>query len=338
MMIRPIPSVLPTWLLFAALGCGGTSKPAESAGSGSSNSTSKSSNGSSSDESSSNSLSSGDSDGNATDSLAGNDAKASAGNSGEKVKIAAGLQMLDRRSLSLEFDLNLLKKGEGKGVQSGSWSFSEERTMRVKTTKKDVISELQVVYGKWEAKPLLGLTYEMPMDGKTYLLAGDGSSLKITRGSSDHVEGGEEQRAIKAEYGWVGSRSPLRQALVDSKLESAANLGKSQELAQLILGEIPGADSSQSELSATLDKVEGSGARRKAVLKVEARAKIVSNKTSFALDLKGTAAVDIATGWVVAADLYGTTLSTGTIKVAKQGELEVTGKGKVTLTRKGEFK
>lgn len=329
MKSRPMPSALLSLFLLAVLGCGGAGKPAETGGSGSGDSGSSSSDAS-------------DKPG-ATDSDSENDGSASGdaktgSTAGEKVKIAAGLQMLDRRSLSLEFDLNLLKKGEGKGVQSGSWSFAEERTLRVKTAKKDVIKELQVVYGKWEAKPLLGYTYEVPTDGKTYLLSRDGSSLKITRGASDHVDSGEEQRAIKAEYGWVGERSPLRQALVDSKLEPGSSLGKSQELAQLILGEIPGADSSQSELSATIDKVEGSGARKKALLKIEAKAKVTSNKTSFALELNGTAAIDLATGWVVAADLAGTTQATGSIKVAKQGELEVSGKGKVTLTRKGEFK
>jgi hypothetical protein len=239
--------------------------------------------------------------------------------------------------LSLEFDLNLLKKGEGKGVQSGSWSFAEERTLRVKTAKKDVITEMQVVYGKWEAKPLLGLTYEMPTDGKTYLLSSDGSNLKIVRGS-ETLSSGDEQRAVKAEYGWVGARSPLRQALLDSKLAAGASLSDGHGLAQLILGEIPGADSSQSELSATLDKVEGSGARKKAILKVAAKTKVTSAKTSFAIELNGTAAVDVATGWVVGADLSGTAQATGSVKHPKQGELEVNGKGKVTLTRKGEFK
>jgi hypothetical protein len=254
----------------------------------------------------------------------------------DKASIASGLQMLDQRSLTLDFDLNLMKKGEGKGVQSGNWSFSEERTLRVKTAKKDTIKELQVVYGKWEAKPLLGLTYEMPTDGKTYLLASDGSNLKITRGTSDHVTG-EEERAVKAEYGWVGDRSPLREALVASKLEPGTNLGKSQALAQAILGAIPGADANQTELTATLEKVEG-GAKKKALLKVEATTKIVSAKTTFAIELTGTAAVDVTSGWVVAADLSGTSQATGSVKHPKQGELEVSGKGKVKLTRKGEFR
>ncbi|HEY5961267.1 MAG TPA: hypothetical protein VIV60_32140, partial [Polyangiaceae bacterium] len=143
--------------------------------------------------------------------------------------------------------------------------------------------------------------------------------------------------AIKAEYGWVGERSPLREALLAVKLEPGSSLGKSQALAQAILGAIPGADAGQTELSATLEKVEG-GARKKALLKVEATTKIVSAKTAFAIELSGTASVDVVTGWVLAADLTGTSQATGSVKHPKQGELEVSGKGKVSLTRKGEFR
>jgi hypothetical protein len=322
MTTRPIPSVLISALVCATLACGGATQPAQTSGSDPS------------DHSSADAANSGPTPGED-----GAEAKPESANApaSDKTTIPAGLQLLDRRSLSLDFDLNLLKKGEGKGVQSGSWSFSEERTLRVKTAKKDVITEMQVVYGKWEAKPLLGLTYEMPTDGKTYLLSNDGSNLKIVRGS-DTLSGGEEQRAVKAEYGWVGARSPLRQALLDSNLESGAKIGDGRDLAQQILGEIPGADSSQSEVSASVDKIEGSGARKKALLKIEARTKITSAKTSFAIEFSGTAAVDVATGWVVDADLAGTAQASGSVKHPKQGELEVSGKGKVTLTRKGEFR
>lgn len=325
MIIGPKPSLLVCSLFCMATACGGASKPAETGGAEASRTES----------STESSTQTADTKAAETEAPAEKDDSSSAKH-GDKTTIPSGLQLLDRRSLSLEFDLNLVKKGEGKGVQSGTWSFSEERTLRVKTAKKDVINELQVVYGKWEAKPLLGLTYEVPTDGKTYLLSSDGSSLKIMRGS-DFVNSGEEQRAVKSEYGWVGSRSPLRQALLDGKLEAGASLGSGQELAQQILGEIPGADASQNELSAVLEKVDGSS-RKKATLKVEAKTKIISKKTSFAIELSGTASVDVATGWVIGADLAGTAQATGSIKHPKQGELEVNGKGKVTLTRKGDFK
>lgn len=324
MIIGSKPSLLVCALLAMATACGGASKPAETGGA----EPSQSESGSTATETASTEGESSPEKAEKTD--------APVAKQDDKTTIPSGLQLLDRRSLSLDFDLNLLKKGEGKGVQSGTWSFSEERTLRVKTAKKDVISEMQVVYGKWEAKPLLGLTYEVPTDGKTYLISNDGPSLKIMRGS-DVVSSGDEQRAVKSEYGWVGGRSPLRQALLDAKLEPGASLGSGQELAQQILGEIPGADAGQNSVSATLDKVEG-GSRKKALLKVEAKTKIVSQKTSFAIELNGTATVDVATGWVLGADLSGTAQATGSIKHPKQGELEVSGKGKVTLTRKGDFK
>jgi hypothetical protein len=327
MNIRPTPSTLFSLLLSAAVGCGGATKPAET-----------SQTGSSSEGSSSPSKSEASSEGSdSPSSIASSDgveAKKPAP-SGDKTTIAPGLQLLDHRELSLSYNLNL---GDGKGVDLGDWSFAEDRTLRVKTSKKDVITELQVVYGKWEAKPLLGRTYEMPTDGKTYLLSKDNSSLKIVRGANEQVTDGDEQRSVKVEYGWVGEHSPLRQALLDSKLEPGSSLGKSQELAQLILGEIPGADSSQSHLSATLDKVEG-GSRKKALLKIEAKAKVVSNKAAFALELNGTATVDVATGWVIGADLGGTVQASGSIKhPKKKADLEISGQGKVKLTRKGEFK
>ncbi|MGE5788757.1 MAG: hypothetical protein ACM3ZE_29470, partial [Myxococcales bacterium] len=276
MIIGTKPSLLVCTLLCMAAACGGASKPAETGGAESNQAES--------------SAAAADSEAAETEAPAEKDDGASAKHD-DKTTIPSGLQLLDRRSLSLEFDLNLVKKGEGKGVQSGTWSFSEERTLRVKTAKKDVINELQVVYGKWEAKPLLGLTYEVPTDGKTYLRTSDSSGLKIMRGS-DFVNSGEEQRAVKSEYGWVGSRSPLRQALLDAKLEAGASLGSGQELAQQILGEIPGADPSQNELSAVLEKVEGSS-RKKATIKVEAKTKITSKKTSFAIELNGTASIDV---------------------------------------------
>jgi hypothetical protein len=254
----------------------------------------------------------------------------------DKANIPEGLQLLDRRSLNLDFALNLMKKGEGKGVQSGSWSFAEERTMRVKAAKKDIITEMQVVYGKWEAKPLLGLTYEMPTDGKTYLLASKDGSLGIVRGSNEKLSS-DEQSSVKAEYGWVGARNPVRQALLDVALKPGAELPKSAELAQLLLGQIPGCDMGQTEVTATLEKLE-SGSRKKALLKLTAKTRIVSNKTNFDLELSGTAAVDVSTGWVIAADLAGNAVAKGSIKHPKQGEMEVSGKSKVTLTRSSEFR
>ena len=333
MMIRSMSRAVLTAMLTALVACGGASKPAAepSSGSSSANSSEEPAKQSAKGDAKSDSDKAGD--GNTNEKGTPNTNEASPE---DKAKIADGLQLLDKRSLSLEFDLNLMKKGEGKGVQSGNWSFAEERTMRVKAAKKDVIGEMQVVYGKWEAKPLLGLTYEMPTDGKTYLLTYKDGALGIVRGSNEKLSS-DEQQAVKAEYGWVGARSPLRTALLDSGLKSGAELPKTAELAQILLGEIPGASAGQTEVTATLDKVE-SGPRKKAILKLSAKTEVKSNKTTFELELKGTASVDVTTGWVLGADLAGTVSAKGSVKHPKQGELEVSGKGKVTLTRSSEFR
>lgn len=319
---------LTTLALFTAIGCGGAAKPADSPAS-----TEDSNNGPVESPSSSKDGENGPSSDPGTDKSPAGEAKSPAS---DKANIPEGLQLLDRRSLNLDFALNLMKKGEGKGVQSGSWSFAEERTMRVKAAKKDVISEMQVVYGKWEAKPLLGLTYEMPTDGKTYLLTSKGGGLTIVRGSNEKLSS-DEQSSVKAEYGWVGARNPIRQALLDIELKPGAELPKSGDLAQLLLGQIPGCDMSQTEVVATLDKLE-SGARKKALLKLTAKTRIVSNKTSFDLELSGTASVDVSTGWVLGAELSGNAIAKGSIKHPKQGEMEVSGKSKVTLSRSSEFR
>lgn len=176
----------------------------------------------------------------------------------------------------------------------------------------------------------------MPTDGKTYLLASKDGSLGIVRGSNEKLSS-DEQSSVKAEYGWVGARNPVRQALLDVALKPGAELPKSAELAQLLLGQIPGCDMGQTEVTATLEKLE-SGSRKKALLKLTAKTRIVSNKTNFDLELSGTAAVDVSTGWVIAADLAGNAVAKGSIKHPKQGEMEVSGKSKVTLTRSSEFR
>src|SRR5512138_697073 len=106
MHVRPFAHTMVSLTLFAILGCGGSSKPAETGGT---------------DTKAAGEMSEAPSE--ASPSEPG-DSEAKSEKPGapkeEKVSIPAGLQMLDRRSLTLEFDLNLMKKGEGKGVQSGN--------------------------------------------------------------------------------------------------------------------------------------------------------------------------------------------------------------------------
>ena len=91
-----------------------------------------------------------------------------------------GTQALDQRGLKMEFALTLMRGDAAAGVQTGNWSFDEERTHRVIESSDTAITKLQVVYGKWEAKPLLGLTYEVPTDGNSYMVTADGGITLTT--------------------------------------------------------------------------------------------------------------------------------------------------------------
>ena len=248
--------------------------------------------------------------------------------------VATGLRSLERRSASLDFDLNLSKHGAGSGVQHGQWSFSEERTLRVKKAKDNKILELEVVYGKWEAKPLLGLTYEVPTNDKTYQLAFV-DKLTIAHGS-DKVSPAEEQ-AVSAEYGWVGNASPLRQALLDSKMVPDMHLTGSPQISAALLGAIPGVDIAHAGLMATFKSVKAQP-RKTAMLEVAGSFSIKSKKTTFDIEMKGPAEVDVATGWVQSMDLQGTASIAGQTDVPKKGAMDVEGKGKVTIGRHSEFR
>jgi hypothetical protein len=249
--------------------------------------------------------------------------------------VTTGLQTLEHRSVSLTYDLNLSQHGQGKGVQSGEWSFEEERTLRVKKAVKDRIMELEVVYGKWEAKPLLGLTYEVPTDGKTYLVA-MGDKLTISRGQNEKLSPAED-KLVNSEYGWVGGPSPLHKALLDARLEPGAKLSSSSQIALTLLGAIPGADVARAGLIATIKSVADKP-RKTATLEIGTTFRISSKKTAVDLELKGTGEIDVATGWVQALDLAGTATVSGQTEVPKKGAMDVEGAGKVTLKRSSELR
>jgi hypothetical protein len=309
--------IVPIVLAGALVGCGGSANPAASPGGSGDNDTSGSSGADAPDKASASS----------------DDTKPAAAK-GSAASIAVGLQTLEKRSASLEFDLNLSKNGAGSGVQHGEWSFSEERTLRVKKAKSGVIQELEVVYGKWEAKPLLGMTYEVPTDGKTYLVSFV-DKLSIMRGTEKASSA--EEKAVTLEYGWVGNPSSLRQAMLDTKMAPDIHLTASPQISAALLGAIPGVDIAHAGIMATVKSVK-SQPRQTATLEVAGSFSIKSKKTTFDIELKGPAEVDLATGWVQSMDLQGTASITGQTDVPKKGAMDVEGKGKVTITRHSEFR
>jgi hypothetical protein len=304
-------------VLGSFLGCGGNANPPSSPSSGAGDGTA--------------SPSSGTSEASASDT--GSSSKPAAGSAGA-ADIATGLQTRDKRSASLEFDLNLSKKGAGSGIQHGEWSFAEERTLRVKKAKDNKVVELEVVYGKWEAKPLLGLSYEVPTNDKTYILS-SGGKLNITQGGQKVSPA--EENAVSGEYGWVGGQSPLTKALLDAKLAPETNLSGSPQISAALLGAIPGVDIARAAIIASIKSVKAQP-RKTATLDVSGTFSIKSKKTVFDVELKGPADVDVATGWILSMDLKGTAAITGQTEVPKKGTMDVEGKGKFTISRQSEFK
>lgn len=267
----------------------------------------------------------------------GNEAESAKPEAAAKTSAAAvvtGVQALEKRSASLDFDLNLSKKGQGSGIQNGQWSFAEERTLRIKKAKDNKILELEVAYGKWEAKPLLGMTYEVPTDDKTYLLSFV-DSLSIMRGAEKASPA--EEKAVSAEYGWVGNTSALRKAMLDAKLAPDTRIAMSPLVNAALLGAIPGVDIAHAGIMASIKSVKSQG-RQVATLDVAGSFSIKSKKTTFDIELRGPAEVDVPTGWVQSMDLKGTVTVTGQTEVGKKGTMDVEGKGKFTLSRQLEFK
>ncbi len=250
------------------------------------------------------------------------------------IKVGAALH--GKRSVKLSFALNLSQKGKSAGVQIGDWSLDEERSLTVKAAQGDKISELVVLYGLWEAKPLLGLSSTVPTQGKTYRIKSSGGQTSVLSESGESVTS-EEQRAVEADYAWVGATTPLREALLATDLKPGADLSTNSDIARAILGELPGVDASSTSVQAKLRSVS-SGPTPKANLTVDAKLQLRSDKTLFELTVTGPVTVDVNTGWVETAQLSGTAKATGELVHKKRGPLEVEGSGKIEIGRTAKLR
>jgi len=246
-----------------------------------------------------------------------------------------GRQLHSQRSISLKYTLNLSKKGQGVGVQTGDWKFEEERNIEVKAVNGQDVTALRVAYGRWEIKPLLGMSYSVPTDGKTYLVSAQGGTLRVTQGHEQVT--GAELKAVSADYGWVGGQSPLAKALAAAGDTAGAKLDASPALARALIGEIPWSDPNKLSVSSTLLSVS-SGPNPTARLDVKAEATLRSDKTVFDLVLKGPVDVDVNTGWVISAALEGEAHPSGSLHHPKRGDLSVDGHGQVTFERSGQIR
>lgn len=240
-----------------------------------------------------------------------------------------GTKNLDRRGLTMEFGLTLLDGDTAAGVQTGQWSFEEERTHRVHQVDDEFVTALEVVYGKWDAKPLLGLVYEVPTDGKTYLVKDSGASTAgVTRPGQPMTS--VELNAVQSEYGYVGGANPLLSA-IDAAGGPGSELVTDERVTAALIGAIPGVATDEAHLDATLDSMDGDQA--KLTLRYEATLK--SGPTLFTLTLDGVANVDLQTGWVTSLKLEGPALPSGQLKVNRR-VLDVRGRGSAKLHRESQ--
>ncbi len=246
-------------------------------------------------------------------------------------KPTVGTRALEKRSVKMKFDLTLSHKGASAGIQSGRWSIDEERTEEAQAVKGDAITKLQLMFGRRDAKPLLGLEHPSVTENKTYEIEAQGSSPEVTRGGKPAPD--KERDAVMAEYGYVGSPSPLAKLLQGKK--PGATLSPDAEARRALIGELPGIDENETKVTATLKGIHGDQ-RKQADLDVTLKGDLKNGDMTFKLDLTGPAVVDLATGWVTSLSLSGKVKASGHVKHKKM-KLEASGGGKMTVARNAKF-
>lgn len=239
---------------------------------------------------------------------------------------------IETRFIGMNFDLQLTDKGASAGVQSGSWSIKEVRTMIALGVQGDSIDKLEVTYGRREAKPLLGIEQRSVTQGKSYILTANSGSPNVKNAQGASVSPAE-QNALDFEYGYVGGPSPLRSLVASGKPGSTLQPGVAARRA--LIGDAPGIDESQSQITATFKGITTTP-RKVAQLDCTVKAELKSGEMNFDLDLKGPAEIDLATGWVTSLELTGTVHAHGKEKIKKH-LLDAAGHGTAKLTRHAEF-
>ena len=150
-------------------------------------------------------------------------------------KPAVGARALEKRAVKMKFDLTLTHKGASAGIQSGSWSISEERTEEAQAVKGNAITKLQLMFGRRDAKPLLGLEQPSVTENKTFELEAQGGAPVVTRSGKPAPD--KERDAVLAEYGYVGAPGPLVKLLQGKK--TGATLEPDAEGRRVLIGSAP---------------------------------------------------------------------------------------------------
>ncbi len=240
-------------------------------------------------------------------------------------------QALEKRAFKMQFDLELMRDGAPAGMQSGSWSISEERTLAARAVSGDAITKLELIFGRRDAAPLLGLEQPSVTENKTFLVEGSGATPSVTRAGKPAPDA--ERDAVLYEYGWVGAASPLVVMLRGAK--PGAVLHPPVEARKALLGDVPGIDEQAMDVQVVYKRTRSAG-RPDAELAVTAKGPLVSGDMTFNLDLSGPATLDLATGWVTQLTLSGKVKAKGKVK-HKKGKLDASGHGSMSITRAATF-
>jgi hypothetical protein len=243
---------------------------------------------------------------------------------------ATGTKWLERRAASLDYELTLTKDKAAGGMQAGSWSLDEERSYEVLASDGAKITKLRVVFGKREAKPLLGVELTAATAGHGYVIEVKGGSPTVTRVDGKDVST-EERDALMAEYDWVGGANPLVKWLQGGSLPEGKSVEGGSAETRALLGMLDGMDYTNAKIKATSKGKEGS----KLSLDVNVSVRLTSDQTFFDLELHGPASVDLDKGSVSDMTLSGTAKASGHLK-HKKGLLTVAGKGNASLKLSSE--
>ncbi len=267
----------------------------------------------------------------------GGDTTDSASGAPAKLKLKApkvGTKALEKRFISLDFELTLTRDKAAGGMQAGSWSIEEERGYEVQASEGEAVTKLGLVFGRREAKALLGVEQTAATAGHSYVLESSGGTPTITPTKAKDLKP-DERDAINAEYDWIGQPNPLLVWLDGGKLKAGKKREGGAAEARALLGVVPSSEPDQSKVTVT-SRGPVDGERPALGLDVEAHVRIVSGETTFDLSLKGPAKIDLETGWVQSLDLSGTAKAGGRLK-HKKGMLDVSGTAKAALRRSLAF-
>lgn len=247
-----------------------------------------------------------------------------------------GTKALERRFVSLDFELTLTKEKDkaAGGMQAGSWSIEEERSYEVLEADKSSVTKLSLAYGRREAKALLGVEETAATAAHSYTVASKGGELEITPTKAKDIKA-EERDAVTGEYDWVGKPSPLLAWLDNGELGDGKKKEGGATEARALLGVVPASDAGAGKVTVT-SRGRTKGDRPALQVDVEAEIKIVSGETVFDVSLKGPGRIDLETGWVSELSLKGSAKASGRLK-HKKGMLEVSGTAKAVLERKLTF-